>query len=224
MENGDYMQKYNILRIGIVLIGLLIILLSWQDMDNLNIQDIVSSSENIYKTIIIILGIFMIKSVLFFIPIPIIYLSVGMVLPLYMAIAVNIIGITLEITLTFFYGRFLGRDFVDKLATKSKKLKKGMELNNQNDFAITFLLRVVPVGIEIVSLMLGASGNFYHRYILASLMGIIPKLIVFTIIGNAITYSITLWTVLLFTLAMGAWIMFMLELKKREYVKLRISH
>lgn len=215
------MEKH-ILRVVIILIGLLLIVNNWQEIQSLNISDLMSRSENTYKTIAIILGIFMIKSILFFLPIPIIYISVGMVLPLYMAIAVNLIGITLEITLTFFYGRFLGLDFVEKLTSKSKKLRRGMELNNQNDFVITFLLRLVPFGIEFVSLMLGASGNYYHRYLLASLMGITPKLIVFTIIGNAITYSITLWTVLLFTIAMGAWVMFMKELRKREYVKVTI--
>lgn len=216
------MGRNKFLRVVIILIALMLIINYWDEVKSLNIGDLVSSSENIYRTVAIILGIFIIKSVLFFLPIPIIYISVGMVLPLYMAIVVNLVGITLEITLTFFYGRFLGLEFVQRLTSKSKKLKRGMELNNQNDFVITFLLRLVPFGIEFVSLMLGASGNYYHRYILASLMGITPKLIVFTIIGNAITYSITLWTVLLFTIAMVAWVMFLKELKKREYVKVTI--
>lgn len=216
------LQRYNVLRIVVVIIAVLLILSNWGHIQKLNITDLVSSSENIYKTIIIILGIYMIKSVFFFIPIPLLYISVGMVLPLYMAILVNILGITLEITLTFFYGRFLGCEFVEKLACKSKKLRKGMELNNQNDFLITFVLRLVPFGVEFVSLMLGASGNYYHRYILASLMGITPKLIVFTIMGNAVTNSITFGTVMLFAIAMTTWGIFMTQLRKRDYVKVSI--
>lgn len=212
------MKKYNLLRLIILVLGLLIIFFTWRDLGEINVKDIISGSENVYKRIVIALSLYAIKSVLFFIPIPVLYISVGMFFPLYIAIAVNLIGVTLEITLTFFYGRFLGKDFVEKVTDKSAKLRKGIELNQQNDFIITFFLRMIPFGIELVSLVLGASGNYYHRYIIASLMGIIPKLIVFSVIGNAITNSLNIGSILLFTIAILIWGIFIHELKKRDYV------
>ncbi|SHJ87451.1 Uncharacterized membrane protein YdjX, TVP38/TMEM64 family, SNARE-associated domain [Anaerobranca californiensis DSM 14826] len=212
------MKKYNLLRLIILVLGLLIIFFTWRDLGEINVKDIISGSENVYKRIVIALSLYAIKSVLFFIPIPVLYISVGMFFPLYIAIIVNLLGVTLEITLTFFYGRFLGKDFVEKVTDKSAKLRKGIELNQQNDFIITFFLRMIPFGIELVSLVLGASGNYYHRYIIASLMGITPKLIVFSVIGNAITNSLNIGSILLFTIAILIWGIFVHELKKRDYV------
>ncbi|SET14816.1 TVP38/TMEM64 family protein [Anaerobranca gottschalkii] len=213
-------KKYNLLRLTIFILGLLIIFFTWRDLGEIDVKEIISGSENIYKRVIIALSLYTIKSVIFFIPIPVLYISVGMFFPLHLAIAINLLGITLEITLTFFYGRFLGKNFVEKIMDKSAKVKKGIELNQQNDFIITFFLRMIPFGIELVSLMLGASGNYYHRYLLASLMGITPKLIVFTVIGNSITNSLTIGSIILFTIAMIVWGFFIHELRKRDYVRL----
>lgn len=210
------MHKKTVLRIFILLFVGLVIFLNWKEISSLNITEYVSNSENIYKTMAIILGLFAVKSVLFLLPIPMLYISSGMVLPLHIAILVNLMGVAIEVSLTFIYGKFLGNDYIDKLICKSKKLQRGLELNNQNQFLITFLLRITPVSIEMVSLVLGASGNYYRKYILASLMGLMPKLIIFTIIGNSMTNPITFITVFLFALSLFTWGVLIMELKKRN--------
>ncbi|QNO14719.1 VTT domain-containing protein [Alkalicella caledoniensis] len=212
------MNKKTILRLMILVFVGWITFVNWDDIKNINITDFVSNSENIYITMAVILGLFALKSVIFILPIPMLYISSGMVLPIYIAIVVNIAGVLIEVSLTYIYGKFLGADYIDKIVCKSKKLQRGLELNQQNEFIITFLLRITPVNIEMVSLMLGASGNYYRNYLLASLMGLVPKLIIFTIIGYTMTNPVTFAIVALFSLALLTWGALIMQLKKRDLV------
>ena len=77
--------------------------------------------------VLTIWGVYLVKSVLFILPASLIYISIGMAFPTPTACLISLIGIILEVTVTYFLGVFLGGDYVEKLLRKSKGGQKILE-------------------------------------------------------------------------------------------------
>ena len=132
------------------------------------------------------MAIFFAKSLLFVIPASLIYISVGMAFAPWQAVIISFVGISVEVCATFFLGRFLGGDAVTKLLSKSKNGQKLLEKNVQDKFGVLFLMRFSGLPIDFTSLFLGASGCGFFKYFLASVSGIMPRVILFTVLGDGI--------------------------------------
>ena len=102
------------LRCTIALILFLTAVINYRRLTQLDMRALVENAGNVFTAIIIILGIYAIKSVLFIIPASMIYISVGMAFSPLSAVAVNFAGILIEVSLTYLLGRFLGGDYVEK--------------------------------------------------------------------------------------------------------------
>lgn len=179
----------------------------WEDIQALQIQRIVNDVDNTLVASLIILGTFSLKSLFFFLPLFLIFISSGMILPIIPAVILSILGVTIEFSLTYLYGYFLGTDFVEKIATKYPKFEEILSYRSSNSVKVAFFFRLVPVMPEAVSLVLGATGNNYLEYILASVMGMIPKLLIFTSIGNAIVNPISQIDIAVFIGAILIWLL-----------------
>ncbi len=180
--------------------------LFWDDIQALQIQELVNNVENIFVASLILLGTFTLKSLFFFLPLFLIFISSGMILPIIPAAILSIVGVTIEFSLTYLYGYFLGTDLVEKIVSKYPKFDEIVSYRSSNNIKVAFFLRLAPVMPEPVSLVLGATGNNYIEYILASVMGVMPKLLIFTLIGNAIINPITSIDVAVFVGAILIWL------------------
>ena len=195
----------NILRIVLVLIVIFFLIYFWEDLQGYDPREIIEEPPGMLSVTFIVLGLFISKSVLFMLPVKLIYISAGMLLPLYLALPINLLGIGLEMTLTYFYGYFLGRDAVMNLVSRYKKFAKIIEFSADKDVTLAFTLRLAPVAIEPVSLVFGAGCYNFQRYIFASLAGLLPKLIFFTLIGYVIVNPLDIYVILSFLIAVLVW-------------------
>ena len=92
------------------------------------------------------------------------------------------IGAILGATLSFYISRKLGRNFVKKLT--KEKLDNVEEMINSNGFFIIFMLRLIPLfPFDIISYGAGLTSVKYKDFILATFLGTIPGILVFTNIG-----------------------------------------
>lgn len=189
----------------------------WEDLRVLDIQEFVLETENRIRGTIAITLLFAAKSIFFFLPAPLLYISAGMLLPSPLAFMLVCGGLFLDFSLTYFYGFMLGSDFVEKLLSKSRRLQKILSYNLENELKLAFTLRLMPVSLEAVSLLMGASGNKYWKFIAASLLGIAPKIMVYILIGNAIIYPVTTSSIILFISMLAAWAA-AVTILKRNYV------
>ena len=161
--------------------------LNYEKLKNIDVRAIVDSSASIAVAVCAILGIYLIKSVLFIIPASLIYISVGMAFPTWQAILINLCGIVIEVTVTYFLGVFLGGDYVTRLLEKNKAGRKILEKKFNDNFPVLLGIRALPVfPIDFVSLFWGASKCGFFRYFAASVIGIMPRVILFTILGDGI--------------------------------------
>lgn len=173
-------------KIGVAVIILTVIIMNYETLTNLDVRAIVENASSVYAAIGIILLIFFGKALLFVIPASLIYVSVGMAFTPVTAIAVSFAGISIEVLATYLLGLFLGGDTVNKLLSKSKNGQKLLEKDITNKFSVLFLARFTGLPIDFTSLFLGASKCNILRYYTASILGIMPRVIVFTILGDTI--------------------------------------
>ncbi len=208
------MYKKTVLKIFLTLILFFLIYSYWENIQALDVQEFIAGLDNIFYAVFILLGFYTAKSIFFIIPLLALHIASGMVFPLYLAIPLSSLGFVLEISLTYFYGYFLGNDFVENILSRHAKFRQLLDYNMDNDLYIPFLLRITPVAIEPVSLILGASGNFYWHFILGSLMGALPKIVLFTMIGDAIVNPVTRGSLATFVIVGLLWLLAAYKLRK----------
>lgn len=173
-------------KIAVAAVILTVVILNYETLTNLDVRAIVESASSVYAAIEIILGIFFAKSLLFVIPASLIYLSVGMAFSPLTAILVSFAGISIEVLATYILGLFLGGDTVNKLLSKSKNGQKLLKMDITNKFSVLFVARFTGLPIDFTSLFLGASKCSIFKYYSASVLGIMPRVIVFTLLGDTV--------------------------------------
>ncbi len=183
-------KKKNILlliaKTAILAVILAVVILNYDRLTNLDVRALVEKAPSVLAAEALIVGVFFLKSLLFVIPASLIYLSVGTAFSPLTAIIISLVGISVEVTATYFLGKFLGSDVVKKLLSKSKNGKKLIEKDVSNKFSVLFLMRFSGLPIDFTSLFLGAASCRYPVYLLSSLAGIMPRVIVLTILGDSI--------------------------------------
>lgn len=210
------------LRAGVAMALFVVAVLNYEKLKNIDVRAIVASSSSVAIAVGTILGIYLVKSVLFIIPASLIYIYVGMAFSTPQAILINLFGIIIEVTVTYFLGLFLGGDYVNALLSKNKAGRKILEKKFNDNFPILLGIRALPVfPIDFVSLFWGASKCGFVRYFAASVIGIMPRVILFTILGDGIYDYIPIHLIvkiIIFTIPVGV-IVYLV----RHFIKLKKS-
>ena len=174
-------------RIIVSVMIIALVIWKYDDFKNIDIRALVEASSGVVAAVSAILGIYLLKSLVFVVPASLIYIAVGLAFPTHWAILINAVGILIEVSATYLFGVIMGGPYV---VNKLKKVKYGdkiLELHGKNKLSAIFAIRVLPVfPIDIVSLFLGAVRMRYLPYLLLSLGGILPRVILFTILGDGL--------------------------------------
>ncbi|MBQ2848298.1 MAG: nucleoside hydrolase [Clostridia bacterium] len=177
------------LAVRIIVSVLIIAVIIWKydEFKNIDIRALIEASSGVFAAVAAILGIYLLKSLVFVVPASLIYIAVGLAFPTHWAILINAVGILIEVSATYLFGLIMGGPYV---INKLKKIKYGdkiLELHGKNKLSAIFAIRALPVfPIDIVSLFLGAVRMRFLPYILLSLGGILPRVILFTILGDGL--------------------------------------
>lgn len=175
------------LRAGIAMAIFVLAVINYEKLKNIDVRAIVEASSGVLVAVLTIWGVYLVKSVLFIIPASLIYISIGMAFSPLTACLISFVGIILEVTVTYFLGLFLGGDYVNKLLKKSKGGQKILDMKINDNFPAFLVIRALPVfPIDFVSLFWGASKAKFPRYFFASVIGIMPRVVLFTVLGDGI--------------------------------------
>lgn len=209
-----------LLRVAVAMTIFVVAVVNYEKLKNIDVRALVNASSSFVIALITIWGVYLVKSVLFIIPAMLIYVSIGMAFPAPTACMISLVGIILEITVTYLLGVFLGGPYVTKLLSKTKPGKKVLDMKLNENFPTLLVIRALPVfPIDFVSLFWGASRCGFIKYFIASVVGIMPRVILFTIIGEGI-YEIfpmqKIVTVIIIAIPVGC-VVYLI----RHFVKLR---
>lgn len=184
------MRKEKVLNVVKLLLAfglLLTVILNYRTLAQLDIRLLIAGASSLLAAELIILGVYAVKAVLLVLPASLIYISVGMAMDTGRAVAVNLLGILLEICITYFLGKFLGKSAVEKKLKDTGKADKLFKMLEKNEKTAVFLIRFIPAfPIDFSSLFMGAFGFRFVTYVVLSFLGLAPRVIAFTVLGDKI--------------------------------------
>ncbi|MBQ6065689.1 MAG: TVP38/TMEM64 family protein [Clostridia bacterium] len=159
----------------------------YDELSNVDVKRLMSLTDSVPLMIVIVLAVYFVKALVFVVPASLVYVAVGAVLPPAIAVAVNLAGIFIEVSVTFLLGRFLGKEAVNKLLSRNAAGQKILRKNMQSKSSVLLSFRAIPAfPIDFISLFYGASGCGYVKYAALSVLGLSWRVILFTIIGDAV--------------------------------------
>jgi uncharacterized membrane protein YdjX (TVP38/TMEM64 family) len=132
--------------------------------------------------------LFAVKSLIFIVPIPILYLASGLIFEPIPAFIINFIGMMVCTAVPYFIGRYSGAGLFQKLIKRYPKLQILDTFQHENQWFVSFMVRAVGfLPCDAVSLVLGAWKTNFLRYMSGTALGMLPGLIATTLIGITIT-------------------------------------
>lgn len=139
--------------------------------------------------IFIALLLFAIKGVVMFIPLSGLYLAVGAVMnDEIIAFLVNLTGIVICLSIAYFNGTKITMERAEEIYRKFPKIKMLDDFESENSLLFSFLIRIFGiVPCDVVSMYCGIKKIPYKEFLLGSVAGMIPGLILTGIIGANIT-------------------------------------
>ena len=143
--------------------------------------------QPLYAAMFLIL-LYAFKSLTVFFPIIVLNVLGGFLFEPTHALIINCVGVFVELTIPYWIGRASGRGFARKIENKYPKLAGIFGENSENLFFLSVFLRALfCLPGDAVSMYFGAIKMPYRKYILGSMIGILPGTIAATLLGMNIT-------------------------------------
>ncbi len=153
---------------------------------NLSVQQLLDyTPEEPVKAAFVMLGLFCLKSLDFIMHSGILYAADGVMFPLPAAMALNLVGAAIICTAPYFVGRSLGTPVAQKLRAKYPKLANIEKLRLGDGFLTAMFLRVASTPLTVASIYMGATGMRFGPYLAGSLVGLIPVMASYAVMGAA---------------------------------------
>lgn len=129
-----------------------------------------------------LLALYAFKSATVFIPLILLQITAGHLFSPGIALIINFIGMIITLTVPYWIGRFAGMNTVRKLTDRYPKLGR---LSNSR--FLCFFLRIISCFPgDIVTMYLGAAKTPFARNLIFGLLGVMPGMILSTLIGESI--------------------------------------
>ena len=137
-----------------------------------------------FAAVAVILFFFFVKTLVGFIPFSVLFIGTGLVFSPPIAVAINVIGFSILIGIKFLWGRKFGGGGFHKLLLKSQSLSDFMDFHGKGNKWMLVVLRFVPVApVGTVSRAYGVTDMKIVPFIALSVIGFLPRLISWSIIG-----------------------------------------
>ena len=140
--------------------------------------------ENKWLAAAVMLVLFALKSQTVVIPYAVLATAAGLMFELPAAILVNLLGSCVCISVPFFVGYASKGALLEKTLQKSAKLKEAYELNRGSTFESALILRALNLSNDLLGVLFGSVRAPYGSYLSASLIGILPSMLLYTVIGS----------------------------------------
>lgn len=175
-----------LLRIGVLAVIFIAVAVNYDRLVNLDVRALVADAPGEALAVAVAVGIFGLKGLTFVIPAMLVYVSVGMAFNTATAVLISLAGIALEVTVTYWLGRALGGEYVTKLLKKVKGGDKILGMKNTSKFSTVFVVRLIALPIDFSSLFFGSMKTPFFRCVLFSVLGIAPRVVAFTLLGDSV--------------------------------------
>lgn len=171
--------------------------------------------DNIVLAAFVFLGFYGLKSISVIVPLAALYVSVGAIYPYYIAVPLNIVGLVIAFTIPYLIGRASGSELMEHIEEKYPKVRKLVSYGHDNNLFASYMSRaLVVLPGDVVSLVHGALRMPYRPYLLGSLLGVMPEMLVQTYVGGSLK-DLSLRSVIVMLLLIAATMLFSFLINKR---------
>lgn len=193
-------QKKYLLFSGLILlalavaVGVLLVSLQFEELWRwyknvgeklIELEEYIAHIDKAWQFFAAVMVLFAVKSVFPIYPTSTVCFLSGIVLPMYAAVPVNILGFILLITIRYFWGKRFGAGNAWKMIMKIEPLKRIIQQDEKGNPALLIALRLIPcMPINGISGIYGSFDFGYKKFVLLSVIGFLPRLISFTFVGR----------------------------------------
>ena len=189
-NNSENLVKVFQLLSGAFMVSMLAVLLILMKKFNINIENAAELSKYIIGgtlTVSVIIIVFtVVKSFALVFP-PAIFFAISGILfdNVYLAIAVNFIGVAMSVIPTYYLGKFTGKSMLDTLKERFPKIRKLDDFAGKNEFMVVYVVKASGgEPSDLFNVIYGAMNVNFLKFFLASNLGMLPFNILFTLLGN----------------------------------------
>lgn len=175
-------------RIALLCLWVGVLLLCFCNRERFTVDGVLSyTPESPALAALFLLLLFALKSLSVFVYSGILYMASGILFPLPAAIALNVAGTVVMVSLPYFLGRRVGEGLLDSLMEKYPKLEVLRKIRTDHELLLSFVTRTVNIlPSDILSLCMGALGICYGKYLAGSVAGMLFSITAFPVMGSSI--------------------------------------
>lgn len=176
------MKKFYKIFISLFIIALILIMFYFMNKDIMNVDTLKNLilDSGYFAPLIYIIAFSLVP--LTFFPDSLLAILGGTIFGLSRGFLYTSIGALIGGSISFFISRILGQSFVEKL--ENDKLKNIQNLLKDNGFLMILLLRLIPLfPFDLISYGAGLTKISYKDFLLGTLIGTIPGILVFVNLG-----------------------------------------
>lgn len=155
------------------------------------IQDFIQSLEKSWLIAIAIIIVYILKS---FVPIPFPFIMImtGVMFEPSTALALNIVGFSITLSIVYWYGRRFDEGMALRKLKKYENVSEMLKHAGKTKLGVLFLIRLIPsVPINMASQFYGGIKFPFWKFLAASVAGYFIKLWTYSVIGGNIAQPFT---------------------------------
>ena len=202
------------LKLTPLLVSLIFVILCAIFAMNWDFEDILAyTPHNYFLAAVVLWAFYALKSLSIVFPATVFFVVAGHIYPYWVAVIINIIGLAVSFALPYYIGRYSGSQLVEALTERYPKAKKLINYGQENNFFTVYASRAVTVvPNDLVSMLHGAVEMPFPSFIIGSLVGILPEMLVETYIGGKLSsFSVKSVLVMIGLIALTAVLSFRLN-------------
>lgn len=179
---SNILKKVKCLPLIIIVFLVIFILINFHDITAQEIAEF--TPNNYFLAFLMLIGIYAIKSLSVFIPLPVLYVSATLVFTSRWAIIVNLIGLAVCMSLPYLIGRYSASDFIQNIFRRYPKIHRINDIKTDNEFLFVFIIKLMGfIPNDISSLFLGTIKVNYFKFLITSVFVRTPLMVFTTITG-----------------------------------------
>lgn len=193
MSKKEFSLSSRMLKTLPPLITVGLVLLCIYIASRMSLQGLISyTPSNILLSAAGILALFAVKSMSVIFPLSALYVVSAFWFGKWVGLAICYLGLVCSCTLPYLLGRRFGAGVVEQLLCKYPRLRQMQKVGDSNQIMLSYLLRIVSVlPGDLCSLFLGACSVDYRRYLIGSLLGLSPMMILHVLFADLFAQSLS---------------------------------
>ena len=147
---------------------------------------------SLWMTAIVFIGIYILKPLVMFIPLPVLYVAAGIVFPTRIALVITFGGVALALISGYFTGKLVGAQKFDEYLIKNEKISYFLGDQDKRFLSLCFIYRVLPLPFDLFNMLCGAAKVPFWKYLIVSLLGLSFAVVFNIVAGVNIATPLTL--------------------------------